>query len=189
MDKVLEHELRVLATIEGVTGVSASAYTGTDLNRMTINLYVQRPDFNSGMQKQVITKCSRDVPNKIAAARLAQQKLGQLLGEDAVRAAVEQVAVEDGAGCGATTSTAPAPASAFAVLGETQRLQGEVRAAELRAVRELEATRAAEAAHDTAMEALAEARAALESHQKRQRTEAPEQVSCSSARHERALKY
>jgi len=168
----------VLRHVDGVTGVSPSAYTGTDLNRMNINLYVHRPDFNNGQRKQVITKCSRDVPNKLTAARLAKQKLGAMLGEDAVRAAEEQVAAASASA--STEAASTSQRSVGAVLGMTQQLQGELRAAELRAARELQLVRAAEAAHNEAQEQVAAARAALESHQKRQRI-APEQVSCRRA--------
>ena len=135
------HELRVLRHVEGVTGVSPSAYTGTDLNRMNMNLYVHRPGFNNGQRKQVITKCSRDVPNKLTAARLAKQKLGAMLGEDAVRAAEEQVAAQASA---STEAASTSQRSVGAVLGMTQQLQGELRAAELRAARELQHKRSAE---------------------------------------------
>ena len=62
------------------------------------------------------------------------------------------------------------------MLGATQRLQAELRAAELRADGELQVLHAAEQAHDAARAQVAEARAALDEHTKRQRTE-PAQVS------------
>ena len=175
-DAQLNNLLAVLRAVPGVSGVSQSKYSGPELNKMNIFFRVQPPD--GGDVMPVRTACNQQLPTKLAAARDGLRKLELIVGEQAIRAAEQHVA-DAAAGSTSTSAAADPPAeirTVGAVLGATQRLQAELRAAELRADGELQVLHAAEQAHDAARAQVAEARAALDEHTKRQRTE-PAQVS------------
>ena len=176
-DAQLERELLVLKAVPGTSGVSASAYSGPDLNKVRVNLYYTAEEGAS--RKKIAGVASATKPTKLDAAHDAKRKLAAIVGDDVIATAERLVAenlIANGAAtseCGAaTSSTAP---SAFEVLGQTQRLQSELRAAELRLSSELQLVRTAERSHDAARQQVLEAREALERHTKRQRS-APEQV-------------
>ena len=176
----LELELNVLRAVPGVRCVSASKYTGRDLNKMNVFLLITPPAAGSS-EMPVRTNCSRQLPNKIAAAREAQRKVELIVGDTVMRAAEQRAAaaaLEASSSAASEAAAAPAPVverTVAAVLGATQQLQGALRAAELRAEQAWTRVLEAEAAHENAAEQTAEARDALSAHQKRQRSEA-EQV-------------
>ena len=171
-DAQLQHLPAVLGAVAGVSDVSESKYTGPDLNRMNVFLRVQPPD-GSGV-RPVRANCSQQCPTKLGAARDCLRKLELIVGESASRAAEQQVADAAAGSTSALAATDPpaaAPRMVGAVLGATQRLQAELHGAELRANSELQLLRRADEAHDAARLQVLEARAALDQHTKRQRTE------------------
>ena len=181
MDAAVERELLVLKAVPGTSSVSASKYSGPDLNKVRVNLGYTA-DESGAKRKMIAGVASADKPTQLHAAHDAKRKLAAIVGNDVIAAAERQVA--DNLAAKASTeagAASSAPPSAFAVLGQTQRLQAELRAAELRAARELKLVRAAEQSHNAVQQQVLIARDALELHTKRQRSKL-EQARCSPAR-------
>ena len=178
-EQELDNILAVLRAVPGVRSVSASKYTGPDLDRMNVLFRYNPP--SGGPQLTLRTACSRHVPTKLKAAQVARDKLIAIVGKEAIALAEKQV--REAAAIGSSmaspspppaaeksTASASAPVNAFGIIGQTQQLQANVRAAELRTARALEVVRTAEAAHDLETEQMEQAKEALDLHQMRQRT-------------------
>ena len=198
-EQELDEILAVMRAVPGVSGVCKSAYTGPDLNKMNVFFRYQPP--GGGAKVPVRVPCSADLPDKLAAAKIARDKVITIFGEETVAKAEKQVRETAAIGSSmaspslapaaeASAASASASGDAFAIIGRTQQLQGELRAAQLRAARALEAVHAAEAAHDHANEQLEQAQEALDVHQKRQKTAVeqahphhrPKHTACARAR-------
>lgn len=137
---------------------------------------------HDGKVVRINVHCGATFATKLDAAREVKSRLIGIVGEAAVIAAEQLVAARAVAvhppSSAAASSSSAAPQSAFAVLGETQRLKSVLRAAELRAASAEKVSREAdrivsesEAACMLAYASVEEAKAALARHGKRQRVE------------------
>ena len=177
-----EHELEVLQAIVGVSGAKYFGTEGHKSKQFGVNLYVHpEPEAE---RKKIRVACAADKPTQADAARAAKRRVAAILGEAAVETA-ERLVTERRAAAGPSG----VERTVNAVLGETQRLQALLRAAQTRATKaevaaeraETEAAEAAaailrepEAARKQAWLELEAAHAALDAHAKRQRVESGE---------------
>ena len=88
-EQELDNILAVLRAVPGVTSVSASKYTGPDLDRMNVLFRYNPP--SGGPQLTLRTACSRHVPTKLKAAQVARDKLITIVGKEAIALAEKQV--------------------------------------------------------------------------------------------------
>ena len=88
-EQELDEILAVMRAVPGVIGVCKSAYTGPDLNKMNVFFRYQPP--GGGAKVPVRVPCSADLPDKLAAAKVARDKVITIFGEEAVAKAEKQV--------------------------------------------------------------------------------------------------
>ena len=119
-DAELYREVLVLKAVPGTSGVSPSAYTGPDLNRMRVNLYYTAED--GGSRKKISGVASAIRPTQFDAALDAKRKLAAIVGDDVI-ATAERLVAENLLADGGVTSERGAPPSAFAVLGHAHELR------------------------------------------------------------------
>jgi hypothetical protein len=188
----LAQELRVLRALPGVkyVGDFPAGRAVSDLNKIGVKMMfpggLDVPHDSEAKLRQISVHCSANVPDKLAAALAMKGKLAVVLGAAAI-AAAQQLVLDEVAAEASAGASASAPPTAFSVLGATQRLQSQLRAADLRAqaaeraavIAEEEAARSAvlhvagpEAARKDAWASLEAARDALATHTKKQRAEA-----------------